>query len=96
VLETNPEPLTVRVSAFVPAATLVGLIDVMDSVDGGGVVVPPPDAEPLDPEPPPPQPLIRIEIPSPKAKLQKRNKRNEDLRDELTFTIKPAPLRATL
>lgn len=73
-LETNPEPLTVRVSAFEPAVTVFRLIDVTDGVD---VVVPPPAPEPLDPEPldpePPPQPLIRIRIPSPNAKLTKRN-----------------------
>jgi hypothetical protein len=94
-LETNPEPLTVRVSAFEPAVTLVGLIDVTAGVD---VVVPPPvpeppeppDPEPLDPEPPPPQPLIRIAIPKPNEKLTRRNERDEDLSPEPTFTIRTA------
>ena len=89
-LETNPEPFTVRVSAFEPAETLVGLIDVTAGVD---VVVPPPDPEPPDPEPldtepPPPQPLIRRGIPNPNAKLTKRNERDDDQREGPIFTIR--------
>jgi hypothetical protein len=63
---TNPEPVTVRVWAFEPAGTLVGL---MDETAGVGVVFPPPPPEPLDPdpEPPLPQPLTITAIESPKT-----------------------------
>jgi len=88
-LETNPVPLIVRVSAFEPAVTLVGLIDMMAGVPLlPEPPVPPPPPEPLEPEPPPPQPPIRRATPNPK--LAKPKERYTELRHEPTFTTGPA------
>ena len=87
----NPEPETVKVNAFEPADTLVGLIE---EIVGGGVVLPPPPdpPEPTDPlelEPPPPQPLTRTGIPSPRNKAKKRTEESCNLAPEHTFTKGP-------
>ena len=87
-VEMNPEPLTVNVTALEPAVILVGLIDVTNGV---GVVPPPPDPpeppEPFDPEPLAPQPLITTERLIPKTEMKKSN---VDLRNEPGFTDRPA------
>jgi hypothetical protein len=87
----NPEPDTVRVNAFVPAGTLVGL---MDEIVGVGVVLPPPPdppepPDPLELEPPPPQPLTRTGIPSPKNKAKKRTEESRNPAPEHTFIEGP-------
>lgn len=79
-VEVNPEPLTVRVSAVKPAVMLAGLIDVMAGV---GVVPPPPDPEP---DAPPPHPLVTTSMPISKEKITRRN---EGLRPKPAFTDLP-------
>jgi hypothetical protein len=82
---TNPEPVTVRVWAFEPAGTLVGL---MDETAGVGVVFPPPPPEPLDPdpEPPLPQPLTITAIESPKTKAEMRTETSDNLQNAVSLT----------
>jgi hypothetical protein len=82
---TNPEPVTVRVWAFEPAGTLVGL---MDETAGVGVVFPPPPPEPLDPdpEPPLPQPLTITAIESPKTKAEMRTETSNNLQNAVSLT----------
>jgi hypothetical protein len=76
----NPEPVMAKVSALVPAGTLLGLMDVMAGV---AVVLPPPlpELEPL-----PPHPLRTPRIPSAKTKVEKRAKRNNNLQNPGNLT----------
>jgi hypothetical protein len=68
----NPVPFTVSIAGPDPAATLVGLIEVMVGT-ADGVLPPPPLPEPLpELDDPPPQPGRKANTPRPRTRTKPR------------------------
>jgi hypothetical protein len=88
----KPDPMTVSVTAFEPAATWAGVMEVIAGVAGDVepppvLVLPPPAFVLL--EPPPPHPEIATRIPSPNPKVTIRGNAGIKRRKAKDFTGGP-------